>query len=134
MHELIQKTWAEVGFRYRPLRKLVCIRTEARPYKSHHGIWFPPDLTGTFDKDKSTLDVTLYARVLSVGPKVKILKPGDRIFISRLYFAWIRKLTDGTYMGSIDIDNIFGLADEEKVEVESFHAIDEDDRPRASCR
>ena len=116
--QIIEKTWAEVGFTYRPLRSLVCIRTEARPYKSHHGIWFPPSLTAIFDKDKSTLDVTLYARVLSVGPKVREVKPGDRLFISRLYFAWLRKLEDGNFMGHIDEANVFAFAEEDEVEEE----------------
>ncbi len=123
MHPLIEKTWQEIGFRVRPLRRLVYIRTEQRPYKSHGGIWFPPSSADFFARDKAKIDVEIYARVLAVGPQVRFVKPGDRIFISRLYFAWLRKLEDGNFMGYVDEDNVFGFAAEDEVKEEDREKI-----------
>ncbi len=136
--ELIEKTWKEVGFRVRPLARKVFIRTEQRPWKTKGGVWLPPSSTLIYAADRSKIDVELYARVCSVGPQVREIKVGDRIFFSRLYFAWIRKLDDGQYLGYLDELNVFGLAAEDAVkeeeQVEKFRASSSDERPRASLR
>lgn len=122
--ELIAKTWDEYGCKIRPLRKRLLVRTETRPFKTFHGIWLPPSTTGTFDKDKSKLDVELYGRVLAVGSEVTALKAGDRIFFSRLYFAWIKKMVplspgeDANFIGFLFEDNVIGHADEDAVKEE----------------
>jgi co-chaperonin GroES (HSP10) len=133
-HPLIEKTWAELGFRIRPLNRKVFIRTETRPYKTAGGIIIPESARGIYSVDRSKIDVELYARVLSVGPRCREIKEGDRIFISRLYFAWIRKLADGNFVGYLEEENVFGFAaeDEVKEEVGKFDAAREASRQGAS--
>lgn len=110
MSENLQKveaTWAEVGRKARPLRKMVFVRTELRPEKDGL-IYLPPsqrtNYAGLGHK------VFMYGLVLSVGPDCKYLKPGDRVAFTRLFFAHWEKLEDGTLVGWLDETNVSALA------------------------
>jgi hypothetical protein len=130
--ELIEKTWEEVGWRVRPLRRQVFCRTETRPWKHKGLVWLPPNQTMIFSKDTSKLDVEIFARVLSVGPKVRSIKVGDLIWFSRLYFAWWKRLYDLNYVGYLDEMNVFGLSEEDEVELDIPHASSENQRERTA--
>lgn len=99
----VADTWAELGFKLRPLRKLVFVRTELRPEREGL-IWLLPSERTNY----AGLGHTVFMRavVVGTGPDCKILKVGDRVAFTRLFFAWLFKLQDGTLVGYIDADNI----------------------------
>lgn len=83
--KIVEDTWAELGFRIRPMKGTLIIRTEPHTTKTAGGIWLSPKYEG-FYGDLPHLRV-LKARVLAVGPDVKDVKVGDRIALQRLHFA-----------------------------------------------
>jgi hypothetical protein len=112
--EFIAKTWEECGVKsVRPLRSQVFVRTELLPEKIG-SIYLPPNMRTNYHGLVAIF--VFFGRVLSVGPKVKCLKPGDRIAFPRLYFAHWQKMEDGTLVGWLPEENITGIADEVIVE------------------
>lgn len=101
--ELIERTWQEVGQRARPLRRLVFVRTELLPEKVG-SLWLPPDQRSNYAQLGH--QVFMRALVLATGPQCRVLRPGDRVAFTRLFFAWSWKCSDGTLVGWIEEENI----------------------------
>lgn len=102
--DVVEKTWAEVGCKIRPLRNTVFLRT--LPLETKIGsILLPPKLTqfhGELPHQK-----TIRAIVVAVGPKTQV-KTGDQVCFTRMQFAWWKKLDDGCMLGWIDENQITG--------------------------
>ena len=102
----VEQTWAEIGFRFRPLRHVVLVRTYPLPTVTEGGIIIPEKLTSFYGELPHVQLVN--ATVLSSGPKA-ILEPGDRICFQRLFFARWLEMEDGSLVGWIaDERNIVG--------------------------
>jgi hypothetical protein len=110
--ELIEKTWAEIGRKIRPLRNIVFMRTELLPEMDGH-IYLPPSVRGNY----SGLPHKVFMRavVIAVGPKCK-LKVGQRIAFSRLFFARWEHMEDKTLVGYVQEENIQAEVVEDVVE------------------
>jgi len=109
---LVQRTWDELGEKYRARGYWVWVRTEAHREKIGQ-IWLPPRLS-SFHGELPHL-VNVMATVLSAGSTgaAKEFKPGDRIWFTRLYFGYHKKMEDGTFVGWLDANQISGFAGEE---------------------
>jgi len=102
--DVVERTWAEVGCRVRPLRRMVFLRT--LPLEQKIGsILLPPKLT-SFHGELPHMK-TIQAIVVAVGPKATV-KPGDHVCFTRLQFAWWKKLEDKCMFGWIDENDITG--------------------------
>jgi hypothetical protein len=106
--DTVEKTWEEVGYRVRPLRWMVFVRTDPIPQKV--GSIYLPFKLQTFYGELPHLQVVT-ATVLSVGPKALGLQPGDRVAFARLHFARWLDMADGTKVGWIDANQIAGYAE-----------------------
>jgi len=107
--DLIEKTWAEIGYKIHPLRNLVMVRTDPIPDKIG-SIYLPPKLQ-TFYGELPHLQL-ITATILSAGKDVKGVKVGDRVAFTRLHFARFQNMQDGTKVGWMPEDQLAGLADE----------------------
>jgi hypothetical protein len=103
--DLIKQTWDECGWTIRPLRRLVFVRLEKRP-EIQNGVLLLPKYSATYGE---SLAPYFYAMVLAVGPQAKDVRPGDRILMSRIFFAWWKRLETGTYVGWLEEENIAGI-------------------------
>lgn len=103
--EIIEQTWGEIGWRAKPLKRWVFVRTELLPDKIG-SLYLPPTLRGNYAQLGHK--VLMRALVLSTGPQCRILKPGDRIAFPRLFFARWHYLEDKSLAGWVDEDNISG--------------------------
>jgi hypothetical protein len=101
---IVEQTWAEVGCKVRPLRRMVFVRT--LPLAEKIGsIYLPMKMTkfhGELPHQK-----TIRAVVLSTGSKCAV-KPGEHVCFTRLHFAWWKKLEDGCMVGWIDENQLTG--------------------------
>jgi hypothetical protein len=109
MSEKVQQTWAEIGFKIRPLRSLVFVRTD-RPQERIGSIYLTQE-AASFYYPRAPHAHIVSATVLSAGPKTQ-LTPGDRICFQRLHFAWLFQLADRSYVGYIQEGNLVGYWDE----------------------
>jgi hypothetical protein len=127
MLDLVERTWAELGFRIQAPRFLVWVRT--LPVEQKQGlIWLPPKQSSFWGGLPHLR--TVRAVVLSAGPAglAKTLRPGDVVAFSRGHFNRFFQLepTQETlsgrseeFVGVIDSNDLFGYADEaEAVHVE----------------
>lgn len=107
--EIVDRTWAEVGCRVRPLKRMVFVRT--LPMATKVGlIYLPPKMTSFHGELPH--QITIRSMVLSSGPKCTV-KPGDMVCFTRLHFAWWKKLEDGCMVGWIDESQLTGYFDGE---------------------
>ncbi len=107
--ELVKSTWAEIGCRVRPLRRMVFVRTDLPKQHSDGGIWYPSTESGFYDGPFHLRLVT--ATVLAAGSK-SILKPAERVCFQRKYFARWCVLEDRTMIGWLDETEITGIMDD----------------------
>lgn len=118
----IQQTWDELGFRVRPLKFKVFVRTEPLFVRDESGLFLPPSRTNLYG-DRMAHQVLVRALVCAVGPVARDhwkFEEGQRIVFKRLHFAWLRKMDDGTYFGYIDAAEILGEPTELDPEVEEW--------------
>lgn len=109
--ERVEETWEELGFRLRMLRSAILVRTEPLP-KTSGGVILPDRATSFYGELPHVQFVT--AVVLSAGPKA-VLKPGDRIAFTRLFFARYMEMQDKTMVGWIaNEENVLGYAEGER--------------------
>lgn len=109
---LVQQTWDELGVKMRARGYWVWVRTE--PHKEKIGsIWLPPKMA-KFHGELPHL-VNVMATVLTAGNvgAAAEFKTGDRIWFTRLYFGYHKKMEDGTFVGWLDANQISGFAGEE---------------------
>jgi|WetSurMetagenome_2_1015567.scaffolds.fasta_scaffold07491_2 hypothetical protein len=120
MLDLVERTWAELGFRIQAPRFLVWVRT--LPVEQKRGlIWLPPKMASFYGELPHLR--TVRAVVLSAGPRglAKSLKPGDVIAFSRGVFSRFFQMqptqvtasgASEEFVGVIDSNDIFGFSDE----------------------
>lgn len=102
----VEETWTELGFRFRPLRNVVLVRTDPLPTVTEGGIIIPDKLTSFYGELPHVQLVT--ATVLASGPKAD-LQPGEKICFQRLFFARWLEMGDKTLVGWIaDERNVVG--------------------------
>jgi hypothetical protein len=108
--DLVAKTWAELGCRVRPTRRMVFVRTEVFNNKNPGGLlWLPGKLHG-FHGGLPHMR-TVYAIVISAGPEA-LVKEGERVAFMRLHFAvWKPLAEEGAFAGWIDQNDLIGYAD-----------------------
>lgn len=107
--DVVEKTWAEVGCRVRPLRRMVFLRT--LPLEEKIGMIHLPTKLTKFHGELPHMK-TIRAIVVAAGPKT-IVKPGEQVCFTRLQFAWWKKLEDGCMFGWIDENDITGYCEGE---------------------
>lgn len=98
----VDGTWAEVGYRVRPLRNMLFVRTEPPPDRIG-SIVLPPKLQGFYGPLPAGVTVT--AMVLSAGPKCEA-QVGDIVAFIRTPFARWLDFADGTKVGWIPEDQL----------------------------
>lgn len=104
----VDETWAEVGYKVRPLRDVLFVRTEPPPTKIG-SIHLPPKLQGFFGPLPAGTIVT--AVVLSAGPKCEF-KVGDVVAFIRTPFARFLDFADGSKVGWLPEEQLmYGLED-----------------------
>ena len=102
--KLIADSWNELGYKIRPLRRVVWVRTQ--PHEQKIGlIWKPPKFASFHGELPH--QVTTKAIVLSTGPRATV-KPGEKVCFTRLFFAYWKKMEDGTYVGWVDETQLSG--------------------------
>lgn len=109
----VEQTWRELGYMVRPLYAKVFVRTETPPEKIGL-IYMPPkeaDFYGGLGHQK-----LVTAIVLSTGPMAKLVKPGERVCFARLHFGHIAKLSDKTFVGWIEQEQLAGYPEDHVVE------------------
>lgn len=111
--KLVERTWAELGYKVRPLFAKVFIRTEPPPEKIGL-IYLPPKEASFFGGLGHQRLVT--ATVLSTGPMAKSVKVGERVVFQRLHFGHIAKMEDKTFVGWVEQEQIAGYPDETTIE------------------
>lgn len=105
--DVVAKTWTEVGFKIRPLSRMVFVKT--LPLDTKIGsILLPPKLT-SFHGELPHMKM-IYAIVMAAGRDATV-KSGEQICFLRLKFAWLIKLEDGCMFGWIDENDITGYVD-----------------------
>jgi len=118
--DIVERTWAELGFRLKATGWKVWVRTLPHPRKIG-SLWLPPKAASFYGELPHLR--TVYAVVLSAGPRgvAQELKPGDVIAFKRLHFAWIRKLeptnvdeygADEEYLGYVDANDVVYVVEE----------------------
>lgn len=108
--ELVERTWSELGYSIRPLRWMVFVRTD--PFEGKIGSIHLPGRDNYFYGDLGNARIAI-ATVLSAGKAglAGSLEPGDHVCFQRLYFAWYKRMEDGTFVGWIDANQITGYFD-----------------------
>lgn len=115
-HLLVKEAWRKLGFKMKPLRNVVVVRTE--PINKKVGkdqiLWAPPKLQRFYGELANLQLVT--ATVLAVGSKCKELKPGDHIGFARLFFArlWDINANEQDLVGYVLEENVMGWIDLKK--------------------
>ena len=99
----VDETWAEVGYRVRPLRSLLFVRTEPPPTQIG-SIILPPKLQGFYGPLPAGTVIT--AVVLSSGPNCDA-QPGDIVTFIRTPFARWLDFKDGSKVGWIPEGELF---------------------------
>lgn len=102
--DVVERTWAEVGCRVRPLRNMVFLRT--LPLEQKVGSLFLPPKMTQFHGELPHMK-TVKAVVVAAGPKAKV-QTGEQVCFTRLQFAWWKKLDDGCMLGWINENEITG--------------------------
>jgi len=122
MTDIVDKTWKELGFKVRPIKYWVFIRTEPLYQRTEGGIWLNPKQS-SFYGNRMAHQVLVKAVVCSVGPVARDhygFEVGQRIVFKRLHFAHLRKMEDGTYFGWISAAEIVGEPKDEDAAEEAW--------------
>lgn len=115
MSNVIEETWEKIGFRMRPMRRLIAVRTH--PFASSvGGILIPESLTTMWGGILGNQKIVV-ATALSVGPDCVEAEPGQILMFLRLFFINHTKLDDGTYVGWVDEQNLIGYPENRDAQV-----------------
>jgi len=118
----VDQTWEELGYKIRPLKYKVFVRTEPLFMRSEGGVFLAPNATQLYG-NRMAHQVLVRAIVVSAGPVARDwwkFEVGQRIVFKRLHFAWLKKMEDGTYFGYIDAAEILGEPVELDPDVEEW--------------
>jgi len=125
--ELIDLTMKELECKaLHPLRWMVFVRTCPLEQKTESGkLWLPPSMTQMYPSMHVELPHLRLVRavILAAGPKAYAAKPGDTVLFKRLHFAYWKKLTDGTYVGWLDYNDLIGFAEDPHEPEDEDHAV-----------
>lgn len=103
--EWLEETYARLGGKPKRVhREMVWLRTDPISERSPGGIVLLPKYTLLSDGLPSQRLVV--GTVLAVGEDVPDVREGGKVAFSRLYWMWLRKLEDGTQIGSVRASNI----------------------------
>jgi hypothetical protein len=101
-----EEVWARLGHRVQATAGRVFVVTDL-PAKKVGSLFLPMKAT-TFYGELPHL-VMVRATVLSAGPKVQGLNPGDRVTFPRTYFIRWRELEPDVMLGWVDRSQISGF-------------------------
>ena len=104
---LIDDTWKELGYKIRPLKRKIVVRTLPQDFQRIGSLWKPAKYASFHGELPH--QVTTEAYVLYCGPSTTV-KPGEKVCFTRLYFAWHKKMADGTYVGWVDESQLSGYS------------------------
>lgn len=114
MIDMVQKTWDELGFKVRPVRRNVVVRTHPLTQKTQSGLlWLPPKQTGFYGQLPHVHMVR--ATVLAVGPlaaQYYNVKVGEEIAFQRLHFGKFYDLNAEEKVGWIDASQVAGYPED----------------------
>jgi hypothetical protein len=107
---LVEETWTELGYKIRPLRWMVFVRTDPFVGKigSIHVQGKDNYFYGALANSRLVTAVVLAAGKAGLA---QYLNSGDRICFQRLYFTWYKKMEDGTLIGWVDANQVTGFVD-----------------------
>jgi len=108
--DLVEKTWAEVGYKVRPLGRKLFVRT--LPIEEKIGSIYKPVKLTKFHGELPHMQL-IRGVVLAAGPEAKV-KIGEQICFTRLYFAWLKKMEDLTMFGWITEEQACGYCEGEQ--------------------
>jgi len=112
--DIVEQTWAELGYRVRPLRYWAFVRTEQPHRRTEGGIWLSPK-EQTFYGGMPHRRI-IKATVCAVGPTVVEVAVGDRVCFQRLHFSKRERMADGTYFGWVDSNQLLGYPEDDEDE------------------
>jgi hypothetical protein len=108
--KLVADTWAEIGRKARPLRRMVFVRSEVFNNKTASGLLYLPGKIHGFYGGLPHMR-TLYGTILAAGPDATVMV-GERVAFTRLYFAiWLPLMEEGAFVGWINENDMIGYAD-----------------------
>lgn len=111
---LVEATWAELGFKVKPIGKRIFVRTDTAP-KKIGSIYMPPEAWGMYGRRLGS-QVFITATILSIGPRVQTdIAVGQKLIFNRLPFGWTFKMADGTFVGWVDVDEVFAVTESGEV-------------------
>jgi len=111
--DVVERTWDELGYRIRPLKYWVFVRTEPPYRRTEGGVWLPHkqvDFYGGLPHKRVVKGV-----VCAVGPTATV-KVGERVCFQRLHFASRQRMADGTHFGWIDCNQLLGYPEDDDAE------------------
>jgi len=113
--KFIEEAWKLLGWKIRPMRRLVIVRTLPIPTKSESGLLhLPSSLTGFYDGLANKKIIEAY--VLRTGPGVTQVREGDKVLFMRISFARFERLAgdEESYLGYLDETEILGKLEAEE--------------------
>ncbi len=116
--ELVERTWAELECRIRPLSRTIMVRTLPIPQKIG-SLWLPPKAASFYGGMPHL--VMIRAIVLSAGPKAHV-NPGEKVLFQRLWFSRWKGLSDGCYVGYLDAVKLTGIVEDDSEEQAAANA------------
>lgn len=111
----VAETWAELGFKIKPMSYWVFVRTD--PVERRRGLIWLPDKVADFWGGGLGHQRIVTAVVCAVGPTVSPnhgFVVGDQVAFKRLHFVHYRKMEDGTYFGWINANEVVGFPEPEQ--------------------
>lgn len=109
--EIVASVWQELGKRYRPLRRVLIVRTDPQSQSTPGGILLTQKESDLYTGMPHMRVVK--ATVLAAGPKASTAV-GARVCFQRLHFAWFAKLEDKTLVGTIEEEELVGYLEDEQ--------------------
>jgi len=94
-----QECWDYLGYKIRPSRDRVFVRTDPMLRITPSGILIPP-MVSQFHYGLPNKHPDAHAMVLSAGAGC-LVQSGDHVSFPRLYFAWVARMPDETLIGYI---------------------------------
>lgn len=112
MYDIIEQSWEELGYKIRPMRQRVFVRTEPIPPMTAGGIIIPDKYRGLYEGPFHLRLVN--AVVLSVGAGVRGVEVGERICFQRKWFVrHLEVMRDEAAFGWVKESEIAGALDPE---------------------
>lgn len=111
MSSIIEQTWEDLGYKIRPTRHRVLVRTEPVPALTKGGIIIPDTYRGLYEGPFHLRLINAY--VLRIGEGVNEVKVNERVCFQRKWFIRHRLLGFDQAVGWIKESEIAGILDAE---------------------